>query len=268
MQLFYEKGINKMIETENCCGRKHNKRGRILAISPHCDDINEGAGGLILKLLANQWRVDILYCVKENHEVIDANSKKYGYNYKFLQCPDGKFYNTNWLNENISKDYSPTYIRRLSSRGDTQIQDIIKRIVEEVHAPKNEPNKHYDMVLVPSNDYHGDHKLVNQACLSALRSYRNSIVLYESPRYTNSNWCYDKKTFSPNSYLGIDIFQNQKNEWCKSFLDNTKRDKKIKYLEVVNTMQHIAAVRGGGTDNRFAEKFQYLSHNMDNMFKG
>ena len=260
-----------MNETLDCCVRKHEKhgkRGRLLAISPHCDDINEGAGGLILKLLANQWRVDILYCIKQNEDAIDANSKKYGYNYKFLQSPDGKFYNTNWLNLNLTKEYNPGYIKRLSSRGDSQRQDIIKKIVHEVYAPKNDPKEDYDMVLVPSSDYHGDHKLVNEVCLSALRSYKNSIVLYESPRYMNSNWCYDKKTFAPNSYLGIDIFQNEKNEWCKSFLDDRKRYEKIKYLEVVNTMKHLAAVRGSGTDNFFAEKFQYLSHNMDNMFKG
>lgn len=153
---------------------------RILALSPHPDDVELGAGGFLLNELRNNSYVKIVYFYKEKEECVDINSCNLKYEYEFFD----DIHRPTVDGENVSKLDSFVY------------------------------SDSYDYLLIPhAGDSHQDHQIVNQLALASSRKFHGTILQYEVSAYVNNN-----KTFNPNVFFEMDSIQN-KLDWCSTFTD-------------------------------------------------
>ena len=286
---------------------RNSKRppGRLLVVCPHVDDASECMGGSILKFLDNDWTVDILFMVEDEGvtNIVEANSIKYGYNYKYLHV-DGKTFNTPWLNEHPglweeTKDHtknSPYHSkqrRRLGTRGGAgSMASIIRAVEIAAMAPKCDcdtdgchcEQKPYSLVAYPNpHDWHEDNNITHKACYAGLRNYKGGIMQYEYPKYHTFNGAHG--TFVPNAFNGIDEYIEEKLRWCKTFTNarsNYSEDqpfdhdansdahylnRKNKHQELIDTIESHAAMRGHHTPERYSESFKWTQCNMNTLFE-
>jgi len=152
----------------------------ILALSPHPDDVELGAGGFLLSELSNNSFVKIVYFYKEKEESVDINSFNLKYEYEFFDDVQRPFF---------------------SSDSISRLDDILY-------------NNNYDYLLIPHyGDSHQDHQTVNQLALASSRKFSGIILQYEVTAYVNNN-----KSFNPNVFFGMNTIQD-KLDWCSSFID-------------------------------------------------
>lgn len=157
----------------------------ILALSPHPDDVEFGAGGFLLQELANGSTVDIVYCLQEKENQVQECATKYGYNYL-------------WLTRTTVKHTRPEHNREFVYA----LDNILKY------------NKYTHLLIPHSGDRHQDHKIVNALAVSSARRFHGCVLQYEVCVYTNDN-----TQFRPNIYVGIDDVIEQKLEWANTYLD-------------------------------------------------
>ena len=143
------------------------KPGKVLAISPHADDVELGAAGLLLKLIHKGWYVQVVVCSLETEVRYtgitvsgDTRRKEFYESMSFL----GAY--------GIEHNGSITDKKGLISALDRRINSLRP-----------------DIVLIPAPSFHQDHQFVYDCCLAATRPTKGFIVptvlVYEYPA---SNW--------------------------------------------------------------------------------
>ena len=180
---------------------------KILALSPHPDDIELGAGGFLLKQIQLKNQVDIVYCYKEKVQEVEHCSNLYNYNSIWL-------YNT-------------------SARPTHNAESV--KLLDNIMS-----SKQYTHLLIPhSGERHQDHKTINNLAVSSARRFRGCVLQYEVCEYTNDNY-----NFKPNIFVGIDETFDKKMQWANFFSDvdaNTLNTcKGLNILRAKNTNQQYA----------------------------
>jgi LmbE family N-acetylglucosaminyl deacetylase len=159
---------------------------KILALSPHPDDAELGAGGFLLDALDKGAELDIVYCYREKQAEVEQNSKQYGYH-------------AMWLT-NTSQRPKP-------------ISDYVKILDNILY------NKPYTHFFIPhGGESHQDHKTVASLAQASARRFRGMILQYEVVAYSNNN-----HNFRPNLFFGIDDHITEKLAWADSYKDVTPK---------------------------------------------
>jgi len=158
---------------------------KILALSPHPDDVEIGAGGFLLSAIDKGAEVHVVYCLYEKIVVVENNAKQFNYNFS-------------WLKNTTSKKPRPEYN-----------SDTVKSLDNILYADT------YTHLLIPHyGDSHQDHKTVNALAQSSARRFNGMILQYEVALYANRNF-----DFKPTIFFGIDKYIDQKREWATSYHD-------------------------------------------------
>jgi LmbE family N-acetylglucosaminyl deacetylase len=146
---------------------------RLLCIGAHCDDIEIGAGGTILRLLAAYPRTDVcwLVCASSSERRQEAESAVRAF------CADAGSVTTTIgdLPENVLPQHA------------TAVRELLDR-----HARPFRP----DLVICPHrDDLHQDHRLLAEMALQVFRDH--PIFEYEIVKY-------DGDLHSPNVYVELE----------------------------------------------------------------
>ena len=160
---------------------------KILALSPHPDDVELGAGGFLLNALHKGAELDVVYCFREKQAQVKQNSEQYGYH-------------AMWLTNTTINTVRPS-----------PNSDNVKLLDNILYS------KPYTHFIIPhSGESHQDHKTVNSLAQASARRFRGMILQYEVISYTNNN-----KSFKPNLFFGIDSFIDNKLTWANAYEDVT-----------------------------------------------
>jgi LmbE family N-acetylglucosaminyl deacetylase len=146
---------------------------RVLALGAHCDDIEIGAGGTILRLVGEDPTIEIcwLVCASDAVRAAEARSSAAAFasGAARLEIVIGAF------PENVLPSHGP------------EVREFIVQ-----HARPFAP----DLVLSPHrDDLHQDHRLLGQLSLQLFRDH--PILEYEIAKY-------DGDLHTPNVYVGLD----------------------------------------------------------------
>tara|TARA_B100001057_G_C22865657_1_gene956387 strand:- start:4171 stop:4758 length:588 start_codon:yes stop_codon:yes gene_type:complete len=159
---------------------------KILALSPHPDDIEMGAGGFLLSAINKNIDVHVVYCLYEKMFDVETNLRKINYKASWL-CEE----------ENRRPEYNGKTV------------DLLDSILYA---------QDYTHLLIPHiGDSHQDHKNINLIAQASIRKYKGMTLQYEVAPYVNRN-----KSFNPNIFFGIDGLLAQKTEWVSSYQDVTQ----------------------------------------------
>lgn len=162
---------------------------KILALSPHPDDAELGAGGFLLNALNKGAELDVVYCFREKEKEVLQNSKKFGYHAMWL------------TNTTINT------VRPVPTSNNVKLLDRILY---------SKPYTHF--VIPHSGESHQDHKAVNNIAQASARRFRGMILQYEVISYANNN-----HNFCPNLFFTIDDYITEKLKWANSYKDVTER---------------------------------------------
>ena len=216
---------------------------RILIIAPHADDEVLGCGGLIEKArrLNNQVKVVVMAVgdIKHPHhdEVISwkVRKKELKDAMEYLSCDDFQviYHDKDALLDTIPKK---------------EIISKIDQLINEYHPT---------MVFIPLPSYHQDHKVLYEACFSALRPNPNRgilklIAMYEYPLIS---WQYEQFWNTGELYLDISRTVQKKIEALRKHKSQLRPPNHLISLESV---EKWAAMRGLEVGLEYAEKYYIL----------
>jgi LmbE family N-acetylglucosaminyl deacetylase len=204
------------------------KFDKMLALSPHPDDVEFGCGGLI-------------------HKLLEEGSKVHVANFSFCEesVPEG--FPENILQEEMHESLKTVGIEKeniheysFPVRHFPQYrQDILEILV------KLNKNLNPDMVLTPSSfDVHQDHNTIYQECLRAFR-YK-SIFGYELP--------WNNITFTTTGLFEI----SEENLNRKITALKCYKSQQFRHYSNENFVRSLAALRGGQNKTQFAEAFEVI----------
>lgn len=214
---------------------------KVLVIAPHPDDETLGAGGTLLRHIANgdevYWCIvthafaDSSQCFRENRLAI---VNKVGKAYCFAGC--------------FSLDFPAGALDTVPER---QIIDSLASVILE-----SEPNMVY---CVSDADVNTDHDIVYRCAMSALKPayapFVREVLLYEVP--SSTNWAFPEKAgkFQPNVYVNIEEVLDSKLSILSLFETEVKSFPHPRSLEAVKA---LAAYRGSSVNLAYAEAFQQV----------
>lgn len=216
---------------------------KVIVVSAHPDDETLGAGGTLLKHIANGDEVHWLIItnvfehqgfskarVDSRQEEIKTVSKAFGFK---------KVFNLNY----------PTM--SLSSSSLLKMVPEISKIFLEV-----EPNIVY---CLNRSDAHSDHRVVFDAVMACTKSFRypfiEKVLMYECISETEFAPALSEKAFLPNYFVDISAFFDKKVEIMKIFeseLANHPFPRSIRNIEA------LAIFRGATAGVKYAEAFQLI----------
>ena len=195
-------------------------RRNILAIGAHPDDIELGCGGTLRKHILNGDNV--YYIIASLGEKSGDKDKRRGETMaaaKLMEVSDVYFLNlpdTMIMHDGITVSLLDKYMGRLKP-------DIIY-----VHSPK---------------DYHQDHANIAKSVLSASRTMKNAILLYETPSTTIE--------FKPVAFRDISDTFEHKLKCIEQFVSQNEKD----YMEK-EAIIGLAKTRGHTMGVKYAEAFE------------
>lgn len=204
------------------------KFDKVLALSPHTDDIEFGCGGFILNLLENGSEIHVA-------------------NFSFCEesVPDEfpKMILKNEMHESlkvvgIEKENIHEY--EFPVRHFPQYRQDILEILVQLNRDLQP-----DLVLTPSSfDIHQDHNTIYQECLRAYR-YK-SIFGYELP--------WNNITFKITGLFEL----SEKNLDIKIAALKCYKSQQFRHYSKENFIRNLATVRGGQNKTKFAEAFEVI----------
>jgi LmbE family N-acetylglucosaminyl deacetylase len=161
-----------MLNLDSC----KNKKGsgyRILCLGSHCDDIEIGCGGTILRLLEKYRNSKILWVVFSSDQRRAREAFKSAN--VFLRCAKEK--------NVVIKDFKTSFFPFIGS----EIKECFEELKEEFIP---------DLIFTHyRNDAHQDHRLISELTWN---TYRDHLILeYEIPKY-------DGDLGSPNFFVHLD----------------------------------------------------------------
>ena len=203
------------------------KKKRILAISPHLDDAELGAGGTLSKLAAEGHDVHILGLAIPAKAVPKTTEQ---------QAMEATMY------LGIPFDHLHLETTRFVTRHFPEYRQLILEVLikyREMLKP--------DLVFTPcSHDFHQDHQVVYQ---ETIRAFRNSstILGYDFP--------WDYTTFEANCFIPLELLHIiNKQHAIQRYASESLRCKALK----PRVVESLARVRGSQCGHDFAEAFEYI----------
>jgi len=215
---------------------------RILVIAPHPDDETLGAGGTLLKMKDMGYETFWVIFTKATEEIKPK---------EWLQKREKEI-------KLVAKEYGFSDVfelgfttTRLDMYPMTDLVESISKIIKKVKPAIVFLNHPYDI--------HSDHRVVFQACASALKSFRadfvNEIFCYETLSETEQGSMFKEQMFLPNTYVDITRYFEKKREIMsiyESEIDNAP------FPRSFGVMEALARLRGSFMGTEFAEAFVML----------
>jgi LmbE family N-acetylglucosaminyl deacetylase len=200
-----------------------NKGMNILLLGAHCDDIEIGCGGTILKMIADYNISEVKWVVFASNETRQEEAIRSGQ--QFL---------ANVKNADLQVySYTDGYLPTVWSDIKDEFENIKKSFSPDIIFT------HY------RDDLHQDHRVVNELTWNTFRNHQ--ILEYEIPKY-------DGDLGNPNLFVSLEedqakhkreiIFNSFKSQLNKQWFDE----------ELLNAMMRIRAVECA-SDTKFAEAF-------------
>jgi len=196
---------------------------KVLCLGSHCDDIEIGCGGTILKLIETYQNIIIYWVVfssnpqREKEANVSAN--------KFLANVKDKTI----LIKNFRDGFFPFI--------GTEIKEAFEQLKKDINP---------DLVLTHyRNDAHQDHRLISDLTWN---TFRNHLILeYEIPKY-------DGDLGNPNFFVHLDRAICQKK---MNYLLNSFESQKNKHWFTEETFMSILRLRGveANAPDKYAEAF-------------
>ncbi len=198
-----------------------NKPLNILCLGAHCDDIEIGAGGTILKLIQEYSIGQIIWIVFSSNEIRKKEAEKSAA--KFLK----EIQSNKIIVESFRDGFFPFQ--------GAEIKEYFENIKKEV-----EP----DLIFTHfRNDRHQDHRLISDLTWNTWRSHL--ILEYEIPKY-------DGDLGIPNFYVTLDEkYIKQRNQ----ILLETFESQKSKHWFDEHTFNALPRIRGMESATKYAEAF-------------
>jgi LmbE family N-acetylglucosaminyl deacetylase len=220
---------------------------KILVVAAHPDDEILGCGGSIIKLQKKNKSIYTVFLSNgvssrnlknKNKEILRRKSAAIKCNkyikskiIDFFDYPDNKFDTVPFLN--IVKD--------------------LEKVIEK-HKP--------DCIFTHSDsDLNIDHKITLAAVVTACRPYAykfiKTILSFEVPSSTESNFLKKHKKFQPNYFIDISNTIKKKIKAIKIYKDELRKfphPRSIKYIK------SLSEVRGGSAGVKSAEAFEVVRH--------
>jgi len=196
---------------------------RVLCLGAHCDDIEIGCGGTILRLLREQPRCEIYWKVFSSTPARKREAIKSA----------GLFLAGVKLRKLVIRNYDDSYFPSLHSRIKIDFEKL-----KDQFAP--------DLVLTHyRHDLHQDHRVI---CELTWNTFRNHLILeYEIPKY-------DGDLGAPNFFVGLDraTCERKADYICRSFVSQRK-----KHWFTAETFLALQRLRGieSNAPGGFAEGF-------------
>lgn len=216
---------------------------KVIVVSAHPDDETLGAGGTLLKHVANGDEVYWLIVtnvfehqgfskarVDSRQAEIDAAAKAFGFK---------KVFNLNY----------PT----MSLSGSSLIKMVpeISKVFMEV-----EPNIIY---CLNRSDAHSDHRVVFDAVMACTKSFRypfiKTVLMYECLSETEFAPALPEKMFVPNYFVDISNFFDSKISIMKIFESELGEHP---FPRSIRNMEALATFRGANVGVKYAEAFQLI----------
>jgi LmbE family N-acetylglucosaminyl deacetylase len=198
-------------------------RLKVLCLGAHCDDIEIGCGGSILKLLEQYRRASVYWVVFSSDERRAEEARKSAN--MFLERAESKTV--------VIKKFTNSFFPYVGM----DIKIYFERLKQDISP---------DLVLTHyQKDLHQDHRVISELTWN---SFRNHLVLeYEIPKY-------DGDLGSPNSFVHLDKSTAQKKVSLimESFL--SQRDKPWFDEETFMAILRIRGVESNSPE-RYAEAF-------------
>lgn len=200
-----------------------NKAINILCLGAHCDDIEIGCGGTVLRLLEENPGATISWIVFSSNELRAAEF--YASSRYFLGEGNGRM--------SMVHDFSDGYFPHAYK----EIKDIFERMKLELNP---------DLIFTHfRNDLHQDHRIISELTRN---TFRNHLVLeYEIPKY-------DGDFGSPNFFVQLS------DEVCRRKIDNIIKNYASQAERgwfTEDTFSAVLRLRGveANSPTRFAEGF-------------
>ena len=208
----------------------HRRATRILCLGAHCDDIEIGCGGTLLKLLARGGAWDVTWAVFSSDppraRELQSSARR------FLR----RAANTRLLTYEFTDSFFPAEYAALKKTFE---------VLKELPSP--------DVVFTHQRaDVHQDHRLVGELTWNAFR--RHLVLEYEIPKY-------DGGLTTPNAY--VQLSKTQAAAKVHALLD-CYRSQQLKDWFVADTFYALMRLRGveAGPGTGWAEGFHVGKFNI------
>jgi LmbE family N-acetylglucosaminyl deacetylase len=202
---------------------------RILAVSPHPDDVDVGCAGFLIRAHRAGHYVDLL--VVTNGESGGRAERR-----RVEQIAAARAYNSQGI------------VHWLGLPDTTLIVD--RALVEtfEVKLTTSDP----DLILIPhGEDTHQDHRAVHEAVMSAAR-YRPNVLAYETPTSI---------AFAPELYVDVTDVWDRKLAAVQAHISQIDKPRNI-----VSFVQATSAFRGWHARTSHAEGYRAIRLTIDGLF--
>ncbi len=204
-------------------GNRNQQIHRVLFLGAHCDDIEIGCGGAILRLIRENPEVEIEWVV------ISSNKTRA----REAHASAERFLTHARVGQVVIKEFRDGYLPYEGA--------AIKAFFEELKM-----NSTPELIFTHRlDDRHQDHRLVSEMTWN---TFRNHLILeYEIPKY-------DGDLGRPNLFLALD--KNDCEKKVEIILDSFASERS-KYWFTAETFQAFARLRGieARTDSGYAEGF-------------
>lgn len=188
---------------------------RVLCLGAHCDDIDIGCGGTLLKLLSEKRRVEVTWAA------FSAAGRRGGE----FKASARRFLRNAVRSEVIAYEFRDTFFPAQYRAIKEALQALRKRL---------EP----DLIFTHErNDPHQDHRVVSELTWSA---FRNHIVLeYEIPKY-------DGGLSTPNAYVKLESRYVEEKVRLLLSCYRTQLEKPWFTADTFKALMRIRGVESGG----------------------
>lgn len=217
----------------------------VIVISAHPDDETLGAGGTILKHVANG---DNVYWL-----IVTNVFENQGFSKERVESRQEEIREVEKL-LGVSKTYLLNYpTMTLSSSSLIKMVPEISTVFSEV-----QPEIIYTL---NRSDAHSDHRVIFDAVMACTKSFRypfiKQILMYECISETEFAPALAEKAFLPNYFVDITDYLDRKNEIMKVFESEIAEHPFPRSLENIRALAHF---RGASVGVKYAEAFQLLKY--------
>ena len=224
---------------------------KVLVIAAHPDDEILGCGGSIIEHIKQKDKVGIIIAA----EGITSRD-----NSRNIKKREKEVQKLHFVSKKIAKNLKVNFIEFLQlpdNRLDSlDLLDLVKKIEKIIikFKPKTIYTHH-------SGDLNIDHRLINNATITACRPYPGQtvekVLTFEIP--SSTNWAEAKKesTFIPNYYREITKSLKNKIKFLSMYKDEMRRWPHARSIKAVESLAHY---RGSTIGVKSAEAFQVVRY--------
>ncbi len=216
---------------------------KILVIAPHPDDETLGCGGTILRHIS---KGDVVYWL-----IVTTISEKTGYDKNLVHKRKKEI-------KKINKHYGFKELFELNYPPSELDAVPLKKIIHSFSKIINNIKPH--TIYAPYfADIHSDHRVVCEAILSCVKSFRSNyvkkVLCYETISETEFNLKGREYSFRPNCWINIEKFLKKKIQIIKIYKSELLDHPFPRSEKNINS---LASIRGSNVGLKSAESFMIL----------